>query len=55
MKPQTVEGLLMYLRTQCTGTRTSGCACPTCVLYVDVQHHAVKRAKRLAEIASAEG
>jgi hypothetical protein len=51
-KPQTVTALTAYLRTQCTGTRTTGCACPTCTLAVDLTYWADKRAKHLATLAT---
>lgn len=50
MTGQSVSGLIIYLRNQCSGTRTTGCECPTCVLAVDVQYYQQKRQKRLDAI-----
>lgn len=42
-----VTALVNYLIRQCTGTGTSGCDCPTCVLAVDVTFHAQRYQKRI--------
>lgn len=43
----TVTALVNYLIRQCSGTGTSGCDCPTCVLAVDVIYHAQQYQNRI--------
>ena len=52
--PQTVVGLLMFLREQCTGIKTTGCNCPTCQLFIDIQFYDAKRREWYAASKAAE-
>ena len=42
-----VGSLVGYLIRQCSGTRTSGCDCPTCILAINVTYHAQQYQKRM--------